>query len=51
MPVSGQKCQASGLYRPDCFLAKEVVFNVGDEFTDCKCCGKTVRWRFVREVD
>lgn len=46
MPATGQKCQQSGIYRPDC-KEKQIALSSGETFPPCSTCRRAVNWTLV----
>lgn len=47
MPRTGETCQTSGIYRPDCG-DKEIALSEGERFPPCGDCNRAVNWTLVR---
>lgn len=47
MPKTGQTCQQSGIYSPDCG-GKRIALSKGEIFPPCAHCSRAVNWTLVQ---
>jgi hypothetical protein len=47
VPLTGAKCQQSGIYGNDCH-AKQIALSRGETFPPCSHCRQAANWTLIR---